>query len=116
MTIYPSCYIKCCFITEYPSPKAIIIFNISQKVFGKLETVWFTPLHFAGKDAKAVMNNPPIVCGIPNCKEAHIVDFCGLQENVSRFDQHLAVKCSVLLIPFSAEQYHSLATAVTIIR
>jgi hypothetical protein len=24
-----------------------------------------------------------VICGIPNCKQARLVDFCGLRENVS---------------------------------
>jgi hypothetical protein len=38
-----------------------------------------------------------VVCGIPNCKEARLVDFCGLQENISCIRS--TSSCVVLSLP-----------------
>jgi hypothetical protein len=64
--------------------------NVWQNVFGKLEMVGFIiwlqclhSMHFIGMEVKVVMDNPAVDCGIPNCKEACPVDFCGPWENAS---------------------------------
>jgi hypothetical protein len=54
-----------------------------------------------------------VVCGIPNCKEAHLVDFCGLRESASWIQSTPSAKCLVFPLIFDAEHYQSLEIALT---
>jgi hypothetical protein len=51
-----------------------------------------------------------VIYGISNCKEARLVDFCGLRENASW--SRSTSSCEVLGLP-GAEHYQSLEIALT---
>jgi hypothetical protein len=62
----------------------------------------------------AVMNNPPNSrLWFPNCKEARLVDFVGVEKTRPGVDPPLPAKCSVFPLLFGAEHYQSLETALT---
>jgi hypothetical protein len=79
MTNYPSWCIKCCFITEYLSPKVIFIsFDIWQIGNGgiyrpPLKTAQSALCRYGGEGCYEQLQT--IVCGLPYCTQVCLVIF-----------------------------------------